>query len=297
MVSPMLERKRQVLSVEIPPRGLSVEADPTRLAQVFANLLTNAAKYSDDGTRIALQASRDEAHVRIAVTDEGIGISEEMLDRVFDLFEQQRQAIDRSQGGLGLGLAIVRSLVTLHGGTVRASSKGEGEGAEFVVELPLAAAARSAVPHPRTARARVPAAGSAGRVLVVDDNEDALTLLADALSAVGYQVQSAHDGPEALNVAAAFMPQVAVLDIGLPIMDGYELATRLRAMPGLGALRLIAVTGYGQASDRRRSGVAGFDAHLTKPVPWDELLRALSDLCMETAHDASAVTDRNRNGD
>ena len=137
MVSPMLERKRQILSVEIPTRGLMVEADPARLAQVFANLLTNAAKYSDDGTRIALHASGDDAHVRIGVTDEGIGISREMLDRVFDLFEQQRQAIDRSQGGLGLGLAIVRSLVTLHGGTVRASSKGEGQGAEFVVELPL----------------------------------------------------------------------------------------------------------------------------------------------------------------
>ena len=278
MVSPMLEHKRQVLSVEIPPRGLAVEADPTRLAQVFANLLTNAAKYSDDGTRIALQASGDHKHVRIRVTDQGIGISREMLDRVFDLFEQQRQAIDRSQGGLGLGLAIVRSLVTLHGGTVRASSQGEGQGAEFVVELPRAAAARAPVPHARTPHATVGAAGSAGRVLVVDDNRDALTLLSDTLSAVGYQVQSAHDGPEALNVAAAFQPQVAVLDIGLPVMDGYELASRLRAMAGLGALRLIAVTGYGQESDQRRSGTAGFDAHLIKPVSLDELLQALSDL-------------------
>jgi CheY-like chemotaxis protein len=297
MVSPMLERKRQVLSVEIPARGLIVEADPARLAQVFANLLTNAAKYSDDGTRIALQASGDHTHVRIRVTDEGIGISREMLDRVFDLFEQQRQAVDRSQGGLGLGLAIVRSLVTLHGGTVRASSPGEGQGAEFVVELPRAAAARAPVPHARTPHATVGAAGSARRVLVVDDNRDALTLLSDTLSAVGYQVQSAHDGPEALNVAAAFQPHVAVLDIGLPVMDGYELATRLRAMAGLGALRLIAVTGYGQESDQRRSGTAGFDAHLIKPVSLDELLRALSDLALETAHDATAATDDQSNGD
>jgi CheY-like chemotaxis protein len=297
MVSPMLERKRQVLSVEIPARGLIVEADPARLAQVFANLLTNAAKYSDEGTRIALHATADDARVRIGVTDEGIGISREMLDRVFDLFEQQRQAIDRSQGGLGLGLAIVRSLVTLHGGTVRASSKGEGQGAEFVVELPLAAGAQAPVPHGRTARATVGEAGSPRRVLVVDDNRDALTLLADALSAVGYQVMSAHDGPEALNVAAAFKPQVAVLDIGLPIMDGYELATRLRAMAGVNGLRLIAVTGYGQESDQRRSGRAGFDAHLIKPVSLDKLLRALSDLCLETSHDAPAATDDHRNGD
>ncbi|HUR21602.1 MAG TPA: response regulator, partial [Vicinamibacterales bacterium] len=145
------------------------------------------------------------------------------------------------------------------------------------VELPRAAAARAPVPHVGTARATVGAAGSAMRVLVVDDNQDALTLLSAALSTVGYQVQSAHDGPEALKVAAAFKPQVAVLDIGLPVMDGYELATRLRAMEGLGALRLIAVTGYGQESDQRRSETAGFDAHLIKPVSLDELLRALSE--------------------
>ena len=281
MVSPMLERKMQMLSVEI-PRGLIVEADPTRLAQVFANLLTNAAKYSDDGKRIALRASLDGARVRIGVKDEGIGISREMLDRVFDLFEQQRQAIDRSQGGLGLGLAIVRSLVTLHGGTVEAFSKGEGHGAEFVVHLPVAVAAQAPVPCAPIARGTIRAAGSAGRVLIVDDNRDALTLLADALSAVGYEVRTAHDGPEALNAAPAFKPHVAVLDIGLPVMDGYELATRLRAIAGLRALRLIAVTGYGQDSDRRRSETSGFDAHLVKPVALDELLLALSDLCSET---------------
>lgn len=282
MVSPMLESKRQVLSVEIPTQGLIVEADPPRLAQVFANLLTNAAKYSDDGTRIALHATRADTRVRIAVRDEGIGISPEMLDRVFDLFEQHRQAIDRSQGGLGLGLAIVRSLVTLHGGTVFASSKGEGQGAEFVVELPLALAVRVPVPNARAEAAMIGGANPSGRILVVDDNQDALTLLADALAAVGYLVQSAHDGPEALMAATVFKPQVAVLDIGLPVMDGYELATRLRAMFGTDALRLVAVTGYGQESDRRRSGVSGFDAHLVKPVRLDELLPILSDLCRET---------------
>jgi signal transduction histidine kinase/CheY-like chemotaxis protein len=291
MVSPMLEHKRQLLSLEIPPLGLIVDADPIRLAQVFANLVTNAAKYSDDGTRITLRAIKDEGRVRVSVTDQGIGISREMLDRVFDLFEQQRQAIDRSQGGLGLGLAIARSLVTLHGGTVRAASHGIGCGAEFVVELPLAAQVRAPLPRHRAARAAIGSAGPARRVLVVDDNPDALILLSDALSAVGYQVQPANDGPGALAVAAAFQPQIAVLDIGLPVMDGYELATRLRVIAGLGALRLVAVTGYGQESDRRRSGLAGFDAHLIKPVPLDELVRVLSDLSPEPANDAG--NDRN----
>ena len=172
--------------------------------------------------------------------------------------------------------------MTLHGGTVCASSKGEGQGAEFIVELPLALAVRVPVLKPRAEGATIGGANTLGRVLVVDDNQDALTVLADALAAVGYQVQSAHDGPEALMAATVFKPQIAVLDIGLPVMDGYELATRLRAMFGGDALRLVAVTGYGQESDRRRSGMAGFDAHLVKPVRLDEILRILSDLCRET---------------
>ena len=277
MASPVLERKQQVLSVQIPSRGLAVEGDPTRLAQVFANLLTNAAKYSDEGTRITVDASGDEAHVRVCVTDEGIGISREMLDRVFELFEQQRQAIDRSQGGLGLGLTIVRSLVMLHGGTVRATSEGEGKGSEFVVELPRAVAAPDAGPEPSSAD-RVSLAGGGTRVLIVDDNLDALALLDEILTSIGYVVEAAADGPAALKAAERFHPEVAILDIGLPVMDGYELAERLRRADANGMLRLIAVTGYGQEEDRRRSAMAGFAAHLVKPVAFDELERVLSEI-------------------
>lgn len=276
MVSPLLERKRQVLVVDIPPHGLGVDADPTRLTQVLANLLNNAAKYSDEERRVMLDASGTDTHVRIRVKDEGIGIRQDMLDRVFDRFEQQPQALDRSQGGLGLGLAIVRSLVTLHGGTVRAHSEGEGRGAEFVLELPRVLAARPNAGRPRRSASDVVRMSNAARVLIVDDNEDARTLLAEALTAAGYEVKTARDGPDALAAATLFNPHIAILDIGLPIMDGYELATRLRALNPPGLPRLVAVTGYGQDADRRRARMAGFDAHLVKPLALDDLLQVLT---------------------
>lgn len=283
MVGPMLERKRQVLSVNIASRGLVVDADPGRLAQILANLLTNASKYSDDGTRIVITAEHDDAHVRIRVQDQGIGISPEMLDRIFNLFEQHRQAIDRSHGGLGLGLAIVRSLVALHGGTVQASSDGEGQGAEFMVQLPrtepLGIASSDLEPPVREMQTIRPGL----RVLVVDDNQDALTMLADALSTVGYDVRTALDGPVALQAAESFKPDVAILDIGLPVMDGYELAERLRAPAGGREMKLIAVTGYGQTADRQRANRAGFHAHLVKPVPLNHLLEVLSSVPPLTA--------------
>jgi len=279
MVSPLFEQKRQTLSVNIQPNGLLVDADPTRLSQVLANLLTNAAKYSDDETRITIEASSDDGSVRIRVKDQGIGIAPAMLERVFDLFEQQHQAIDRSQGGLGLGLAIVRSLVTLHGGSIRAVSAGVGSGSEFIVELPHAVG-KPLSGQPDRERA-VSATGRGQRVLVVDDNIDALTLLAEALGKLGFVVQTARDGPSAIKAAAPFSPQLAILDIGLPVMDGYELAGRLRAIEGLAALKLVAVTGYGQETDRRRSAKAGFDAHLIKPVLLDHLERVLADLSSE----------------
>ena len=276
MVSPVLERKQQMLSVTVPASGLVVDADPSRLAQVLANLVTNAAKYSDEGTRITVDASQDATQIRIRVKDQGIGISREMLDRVFELFEQQRQAIDRSQGGMGLGLAIVRSLVTLHGGRVWAESEGEGKGSEFVVVLPRAG---SAADTSTQALPGDPAVieGSGTRILVVDDNPDALTMMAYALSSLGYLVEAAANGPAALRMAERFHPEVAILDIGLPVMDGYELAQRLRAAHATGTLRLIAVTGYGQDADRRRSAEAGFDWHLVKPVSLDELQRVIGE--------------------
>ena len=269
MASPMLEKKQQRLSVDIPARGCIVDVDSSRLAQVLANLLTNASKYSDANTQIVFTAGREDGHVRISVCDQGIGISPEMLHVVFDLFVQNRQSIERSQGGLGLGLAIVRSLVALHGGTVTAHSQGEGTGSEFVVQLPLAEGSVALAPstQPLTTVAGLQRKSrDAARVLVVDDNEDATTLINEALDSLGYDVRTAPDGPAALRIATEFKPQVALLDIGLPVMDGYELARRLRAAPGLGALRLVAVTGYGQREDKRRSKQAGFEAHLVKPV-------------------------------
>jgi CheY-like chemotaxis protein len=274
MASPILESKRQVLTVDIPPRGLLVDGDPSRLAQVFSNLLTNAAKYSDADTKISFAAAGDDRHLRIRVKDQGIGLTPEMQQRVFDLFVQNRQSIDRSQGGLGLGLAIVRSLVLLHGGTVRATSEGEGSGSEFVVELPRAASDVSLVrPSGSTAAASrlVRKAAHPQRILVVDDNEDAAQLLSEALVALGYVVRTAADGPAALRMAEEFSPHVALLDIGLPVMDGYELAQRLRATDTRGGLRLIAVTGYGQSEDKVRSQAAGFEVHLVKPLALDQL--------------------------
>jgi CheY-like chemotaxis protein/two-component sensor histidine kinase len=278
MASPLLEANRQVLSVDIPARGLLVEADPARLAQVFANLLSNAAKYSAPETKILFSAERDGKRLTVRVKDEGIGIARDMLERVFDLFEQQRQSLDRSQGGLGLGLAIVRSLITLHGGSVHAMSQGDQKGSEFIVEMPCAQGETEPVTSP--AQDGLAGAGSGEgrgrRVLVVDDNEDALMLLSEALTSIGYIVRTASDGPQALRIAETFQPELALLDIGLPVMDGYDLARRLRQIRPLQSARLVALTGYGQATDKRRSQDAGFHAHLVKPIMLEELQRALS---------------------
>lgn len=274
--SPALERKQQRLDIDVPKTGLVLHADAARVAQIIANLLTNASKYSDEGRVITLRAARESGHVAIRVRDEGIGIAPDMLDRVFDLFEQHPQALDRSAGGLGLGLAIVRSLVHLHSGRVRATSEGIGHGSEFIVELPVAVAIA-----PRAGVVSSPALGpdlprgEGEHVLIVDDNGDAARLLCEALTALGYQARIAVDGPRALRVAAEFQPAIGVLDIGLPLMDGYELARRLRARDGI---RLIAVTGYGQPSDHERSRAVGFDAHLVKPIELGELARLLDRL-------------------
>jgi signal transduction histidine kinase/DNA-binding response OmpR family regulator len=277
LASPLLEQHQHDLVVDVPTEGLGVAADPARLAQVVSNLLTNAAKYTPPGGRIRVTASREGDQVVLRVTDTGIGIDAEMLPRVFDLFTQDRQAIDRAQGGLGLGLAIVRSLVMLHGGSVAAHSEGRGRGSEFVVRLPhvsmAAAGAEAAAESPS------PAAASGLRVLVVDDNEDGAVMLAEALEQAGHSTATAHDGPDALQVAARFRPDVALLDIGLPVMDGFELARQLRSHPDLSAVRLVAVTGYGQEHDRHRTRAAGFDAHLVKPVD----VRHVSELIVKLA--------------
>ena len=274
LVSPLLEQQRHTLNVDV-PRGLVVDGDHVRLAQVVTNLLTNAAKYTEPGGEIRIRAERDSDHVVLRVSDTGIGIDEAMLPRIFDLFVQQPQTLARSQGGLGLGLAIVRSLVALHGGTVSASSRGKGTGSEFTVRLPLAQEASAAVAAPLQTAEPGP---SGARVLVVDDNEDAAAMLGTLLGIYGYDVKVAFDAPSALAEAEAFRPQFALLDIGLPVMDGFELARQIHQRPHLAQTKLVAVTGYGQAADRKASDAAGFSAHLVKPVDAKELRRLLQSL-------------------
>jgi CheY-like chemotaxis protein len=270
MASPLIEQRQHNLSVDFPRHGLAVEVDTIRMAQVVANLLNNAAKYTEPHGTIAISAGVAGDAVALRVRDTGIGLSPEMLPRVFGLFVQERQALDRSQGGLGLGLAIVKTLVELHGGTVEAHSEGHGRGSEFVVRLPaLRGAVRSASPAPEALETTV--RPDALRVLVVDDNVDAADLLATGVRLMGHVARTAHDGPTALQMAARFRPDVALLDIELPVMDGYELARHLRALPGLESVRLIAVTGYSQEADRRDTAAAGFERHLVKPIQLGEL--------------------------
>jgi PAS domain S-box-containing protein len=278
MASPLIEQRRHNLKVDIPRGGLAVEVDAGRMAQVVANLLNNAAKYTEPHGTITLQAAKDGAEgqtVVLRVRDTGIGLSAEMLPRVFDLFVQERQAIDRAQGGLGLGLAIVRTLVELHGGTVEARSEGYGQGSEFTVRLIAARAGDEPAPA-RRGESGIAADPDALRVLVVDDNVDSAELLAESVRLMGHVPRVAHDGPAGLRIGAEFRPDVALLDIGLPVMDGYELARHLRALPGLESVRLIAVTGYTQEADRRQSAAAGFERHLVKPIQLEQLRDVLA---------------------
>jgi signal transduction histidine kinase len=270
MASPLLEQRQHHLTLSVPSRGLAVEGDPMRLAQIFSNILTNAAKYTQPGGQISVTARDEGERIVVSVRDNGMGIDPRMLPQIFELFVQAQRTLDRSDGGLGLGLAIVRSLVALHGGTVRAESAGLGKGSEFVVELP---------PSDRqldgfllqTDRAAAP--GTGRRILVVDDNIDAAELLGDLLRHEGHEVCIAHDGPAALDVSSVFHPDTALLDIGLPVMDGYELARRLREQ--LPEVKLVAITGYGQQSDMDNAKAAGFDRHLVKPVSPDLVRTAL----------------------
>jgi PAS domain S-box-containing protein len=271
MASPLLEQRAHALTVDVPRHGLTVQGDPTRLSQVVSNLLTNAAKYTPAGGQVTIRAANDGDDVVIRVTDTGIGIAPDVLPRVFDLFVQERQAIDRSQGGLGLGLTIVRSLVERHQGSVSAHSDGPGRGSEFTVRLPKALSSPE-LDARRPADSPVASMLSPDRrrnILIVDDNEDAAEMLAETLRMTGHETRVAHDGPAALQLAERFHPDIAFLDIGLPVMDGYELAGRLRELPGLAGISLVAVTGYGQESDRQKSRAAGFHHHLVKPVDFD----------------------------
>ena len=258
------------LAVELPGEPLWVDADPTRLAQILGNLLGNAGKFSPRGARVTLSARREGGQVEIRVRDEGAGIDAEQMPRLFQMFSQAAPALAREHGGLGIGLALVRGLVERHGGTVEAKSEGLGRGAEFIVRLPAAEApsAASLAPAASSAPAGATAAngGGARRVLVADDNRDAADGLAEVLRSLGHQVRVAYDGEEALAAGAEFRPDTVILDIGMPRLNGYDAAARVRSSDwGRGAL-LVALTGWGQESDKVQAAQAGFDRHLTKPV-------------------------------
>ena len=262
---PLIEGRRHEFTASLPPEPLWVKADPARLAQVLANLLNNAAKYTEEGGRVWLAAAREGAEVVFRVRDSGVGIPPEMLGHIFDPFTQVERSLDRSQGGLGIGLTLVHRLVAMHGGKVEAHSDGHGKGSEFVVRLPALGAGRPSEPSANGRRER-PAEGKACRVLVVDDNRDVADSLVMILRMTGHEVRVAYDGPAALETVETYRPEIILLDIGLPGMDGYEVARRLRQHPRLPNALLVALSGYGQEEDRRRSREAGFHHHLTKPV-------------------------------
>jgi PAS domain S-box-containing protein len=263
-VRPLIDSRRHELSVTLPTEAIWLDADPVRIEQVLANLLGNAAKYTEPGGRICLTVEQEGDRAVIHVKDTGVGIRPDMLNRIFDLFVQADRTLDRALGGLGIGLTLVRKLVEMHGGTVEAFSEGIGKGSEFVVRLPTVPEVKELQPEARPEKAKREQAHL--RILIVDDNEDTAESLAMLLRLYGHEVWAEHTGPKALEIARAEQPDVMLLDIGLPGMDGYEVARRVRQEEELRDVRLVAMTGYGQEKDRQRSEAAGFDYHLVKPV-------------------------------
>lgn len=270
-VSPMLIAASHTLEVDVPKEAVTVHADATRLNQVFTNLLTNAIKYTPTGGVISVLARVQGGEVVVSVRDTGIGIPKESLSSVFEMFSQLSPALERSQGGLGIGLALVRGLVTLHSGTITVSSDGANRGSEFTVRLPTIER-----PLPTISPERKEADVRRCRILVVDDNVDAAESMTMALDLFGYETQTAHDGGTALQTATEFMPQVVLLDIGLPDQNGYEVARQIRRAPGGDEVFLIAATGWGQEADKQLAQRAGFDCHLTKPVDFEKLRTLLA---------------------
>jgi PAS domain S-box-containing protein len=274
---PFIEESGHELDLQLPDEPMPVDADPVRLSQVFANLLNNAAKYTDRGGRISLRAERREASVVVSVKDTGIGISPEALPTLFEMFSQATPTLERARGGLGIGLSLVRGVVELHGGRVRARSDGPGKGSEFVVDLPLAASPWVEVEPPREqgeAKATFPKL----RVLVADDNRDTTESLALMLSMKGHEVRTAFDGEEAFAAAESFRPDVALLDVGMPKASGHAVAQRIREKPWGARMVLVAQTGWGHEEDRRRTLAAGFDHHLVKPVSPESLAELLASI-------------------
>jgi len=268
IVRPLCEDRGIALTVSLPPEPVWLKADPTRLEQVLSNLLSNAVKFTEDKGAISIAAAAEGREIVVRVKDTGVGIAPDLLPRIFDLFIQGDRTLDRSRDGLGIGLTLSQKLVELHGGTIEAHSEGAGTGSEFVVRFPILL--ETAPPDAEPDRV----AGSAPhvlRILVVDDSEDTADTMGTLLEMAGHAVQIAHSGPAALEAAATFRPEVVLLDIGLPGLDGYQVAERLRADPTMAGVTLIAASGYGQEEDRRRSAEAGIDRHLVKPVDLKEL--------------------------
>jgi PAS domain S-box-containing protein len=266
---PLLDERRQTLALELPVDQVPLDADPLRLSQVIANLLANAAKYSEPGGRVVLRARTVDGSAEISVQDFGVGIEADALQRIFEMFAQAKSSLDRAEGGLGIGLALVRGLVELHGGSVEAKSDGPGKGALFIVRLPLPAGVDDqADAEDLTDKTSAP---HRMRILVADDNRDAAASLATLLELDGHEVAVVYDGEGAIESAAAWKPDIALLDIGMPKRNGYEVAQHIRAAPWGRQIKLVAVTGWGQAEDKRRAREAGFDRHFTKPLDLDAL--------------------------
>ena len=279
-VAPALTKKAHTLRTEMPDDSLYIVGDGVRIAQVLGNILSNAVKYTPLEGEILIDVRESDGDVQITVRDNGIGMSAETIPHIFDLFVQSQNSLERSEGGLGIGLPLARTLVELHGGQIHAFSAGAGQGSEFVVRLPLtrfaqtgqqAGPGEAAVAAPLVA----PGTGPALRLLLVDDSVDAATLLSMVLEADGYDVRIAHEATQALEAAAQFKPEVVLLDLGLPGMDGFQLAQEMRKLDSTAGALLVAVTGYGQAADRQRSHDAGFDYHLVKPVAVEEIHRVI----------------------
>jgi len=273
---PIIEAKKHELTVLVPQEPVRLAADATRMVQVLTSLLNNAAKYTHEGGRIRVTVEQEGSDAVFRVRDTGVGIAPEMLGRIFELFTQVDCSLDRSQGGLGIGLALVRAVVSLHGGSVQAYSDGLGKGSEFVIRLPALPRRARATERPAHVQPQTTLPVVARRVLIVDDNKDSADTLAEFLGPLGHDVRKAYGGFEALSVAASFQPEFVLLDIGLPDLNGYEVARRLRDGPRGAEVALIAVTGYGQEHDRRRAREAGFDHHLVKPFNLSDLDALLS---------------------
>jgi signal transduction histidine kinase/CheY-like chemotaxis protein len=284
---PLAEGRELEVTVTLPPEPIYLDADPVRLAQVFNNLLNNACKYTEPRGHVWLTAERQGSHVVVKVKDSGLGIPSDKLTSIFEMFTQVDRSLERAQGGLGIGLALVKRLVEMHQGTVEAFSEGPGRGSELVVRLPIL------LEEEKTHRPTEPTCKEleavARRILVVDDNRDSAESLAMLLEVTGSEVRMAHDGLEAVQAAEQFRPDVILLDIGLPKLHGFDAARRIREQPWGKTMVLVAITGWGQEEDRRKSMSAGFNAHMVKPVDVDELMRLLASLPSEqgTGHQRS----------